>query len=246
MAVPQELVDGLGNVSYQLREKAEQDLTLWVQRNGKKGLDELSELKKKSQSPEVQSRLNNVISSFAMYEAIPGTRGYMGISMEPLLGALGIIRVIPNTPAAKSELQPNDKIIEIDGIDLSKKNDREDEAMTFVQSYVKSKKSGEMLTLKIERNGKKISKILKLADYYQLQARKDPFGRFGDGGIKIQPIPIKGWAGRGLRGDIDKDPLLEKQIPDPMQRLEFKIRQPKLLPANPELPPAIKDRRTEK
>ncbi len=162
MAVPQELVDGLGDESYKLREKAEQELAKWAKKNGEEGLDVLSELKKKAQSPEVQSRLDNVISGM---RAIPWTRGYMGIILVSELGSAGVSRLVPNTPAAKSGLQPNDKIIEIDGIDLSNKNNRIDEAMTFVQRYVKTKKAGEKLTLKIDRNGKKLPITFKLEDY---------------------------------------------------------------------------------
>jgi S1-C subfamily serine protease len=126
MAVPQELVDGLGDESYQLREKAEQELAQWPKKNGEKGLDVLSDLKKKVQSPEVKSRLDNVISGTVIFKAIPGTRGYMGIVLMPELGAVGIVRVVPNSPAAKSGLQPNDKIIRLDGINLAKKNNGAD------------------------------------------------------------------------------------------------------------------------
>jgi len=191
-AVPQELVDGLGNENYQLREKAEQDLTLWAKKNGEKTWGELNALKKKAQSPEVKSRLENVMSGVAVYKAIPGTQGFMGISMQAALGGSVITGVSPDTPAAKSGLQRNDKIIELDGIDLSKKNDDVDEATDFLRKYVKSKKSGEKLTVKIDRNGKILTKTLKLADYEKQMARLDPFGDFRNGGIQI--LPMQGGA----------------------------------------------------
>ena len=215
MAVPQELVDGLGDESYQLREKAEQELAQWAKKNGEKGLDVLSDLKKKVQSPEVKSRLDNVISGTVIFKAIPGTRGYMGIVLMPELGAVGIVRVIPNSPAAKSGLQPNDKIIRLDGINLAKKNNGADEAMEFVKRYVKSKKSGEKLTLLIVRNGKKLSKTLKLADYDKERGTLNQRGNFNNGGIQL----FQGQGG-GIQRNLKIIPGPENRNLNPQQRKE--------------------------
>ena len=215
MAVPQELVDGLGDESYQLREKAEQELAQWAKKNGEKGLDVLSDLKKKVQSPEVKSRLDNVISGTVIFKAIPGTRGYMGIVLIPELGAVGIVRVIPNSPAAKSGLQPNDKIIRLDGINLAKKNNGADEAMEFVKRYVKSKKSGEKLTLLIVRNGKKLSKTLKLADYDNERGPLNQRGNFNNGGIQLFP-----GQGGGIQRNLKIIPGPGNRNLNPQQRKE--------------------------
>ena len=215
MAVPQELVDGLGDESYQLREKAEQELAQWAKKNGEKGLDVLSDLKKKVQSPEVKSRLDNVISGTVIFKAIPGTRGYMGIVLIPELGAVGIVRVIPNSPAAKSGLQPNDKIIRLDGINLAKKNNGADEAMEFVKRYVKSKKSGEKLTLLIVRNGKKLSKTLKLADYDNERGPLNQRGNFNNGGIQL----FQGQGG-GIQRNLKIIPGPGNRNLNPQQRKE--------------------------
>ena len=215
MAVPQELVDGLGDESYQLREKAEQELAQWAKKNGEKGLDVLSDLKKKVQSPEVKSRLDNVISGTVIFKAIPGTRGYMGIVLMPELGAVGIVRVVPNSPAAKSGLQPNDKIIRLDGINLAKKNNGADEAMEFVKRYVKSKKSGEKLTLLIVRNGKKLSKTLKLADYDNERGPLNQRGNFNNGGIQL----FQGQGG-GIQRNLKIIPGPGNRNLNPQQRKE--------------------------
>ncbi len=215
MAVPQELVDGLGDESYQLREKAEQELAQWAKKNGEKGLDVLSDLKKKVQSPEVKSRLDNVISGTVIFKAIPGTRGYMGIVLMPELGAVGIVRVVPNSPAAKSGLQPNDKIIRLDGINLAKKNNGADEAMEFVKRYVKSKKSGEKLTLLIVRNGKKLSKTLKLADYDKERGTLNQRGNFNNGGIQLFP-----GQGGGIQRNLKIIPGPGNRNLNPQQRKE--------------------------
>jgi hypothetical protein len=216
MAVPQELVDGLGDESYQLREKAEQELAKWAKKNGEEGLDVLSNLKEKAKSPEVKSRLDNVISGIVIFKAIPGTRGYMGILLMPELGAVGVARVVPDTPAAKSGLQPNDRIIELDGIDLSKKNNRADEAMAFVQAYVKNKKAGEKLTLKVDRDGKKMGITLKLADYDKKIGQLNQFGNLNNGGIQILPM-----QGGGLQRNFKIIPRPRNRNVDPKQQLEM-------------------------
>lgn len=189
-AVPQELVEGLGNESYQHREKSEQELSLWAKERGETAFDELSEMKKKTSSPEVKSRLDNVLSGVHVYKAVPGTQGFMGISMEPILGGSVITGVNPDTPAERAGLRPNDKIIELDGIDLSEKNNHAEEATDFLRMYVRNKKSGEKLSIKIDRDGKILTKDLKLADYNTEITKLDPFGDMGGnmGGVQILPM----------------------------------------------------------
>jgi hypothetical protein len=203
-AVPQELVDDLGNESYQLREKAEKELTLWTKKEGEKAVDELDKMKEKVVSPEVRSRLESVIQ--AGYKAIPGTRGFMGISMNPVLGAAIVESVTPGTPAEKAGFRPNDKILELDGVDLTKKQNHLTEAMDFLRIYVKDKKAGEKLVVKIERNGEELTKELKLADYDKFMGgRIDPFG--GGGNNFNQRIEIKPMMG-GAQGNLRVMPQL--------------------------------------
>ncbi|MGJ8655723.1 MAG: PDZ domain-containing protein [Akkermansiaceae bacterium] len=238
-AVPQELVDGLGDESYQLREKSEKDLTLWAREKGEKGLTELDKMKEKVTSPEVRSRLENVMSGVTVYKAVPGTRGFMGISMQAVMGASVINAVTANTPAEKAGLQPNDKIIELDGVDLTKKNRHVDEATDFLRTYVKSKKAGEKLTVKIERGGKKLTKELKLADYDTQMGLLDPFGNGMNGGIEI--LPMQG----GLQGriqiaprpkNLNQNELKEEEI----LRLEMNMKRQAQMLNGAELPEEFK------
>ena len=134
----------------------------------------------------------------------------------PELGAVSIARLVPDTPAAKSGLQPNDKIIEIDGIDLTKKNNRADEAMTFVQKYVKIKKAGEKLSLKIDRDGKKMAITLKLADYDKKIGQLNQFGNLNNGGIQLLPMQRQ-----GIQRGIQIIPRPRNRDLDPKQRLEM-------------------------
>lgn len=203
-AVPQEILEGLGDESYQRREKSEEDLALWAKSRGETAFDELSELKKKSSSPEVKSRLDNVLSGVHVYKAVPGTQGFMGITMQSILGGSLITGVSPDTPAEKSRLLPNDKIIEIDGVDLSKKNNDVDEATDFLRMYVRNKKAGERLSIKIDREGKILTKDLKLADYNTEMMRLDPFAGGGDpfGGGGVQILPMQGGGNIRIRPQV--------------------------------------------
>lgn len=196
-AVPQNLVDDLGAENYELREKAEQDLAKWAKEKGQDSYEELSELKSKASSPEVKSRLENVMSGVIVYEAVPGTRGFMGISMQPRMGESFINTVTPESPAEKAGLKPSDVIIAIDGIDLAKKNKHLNEATDFIREYVKSKKEGEKLTVNINRNGKPMTIDIKLGNYDKYLKKGDQW-EMGNGVIQIRPIP--GGAGGGAGG----------------------------------------------
>jgi len=176
-AVPEDLVETLGNENYQKREDAERKLSAWAKGKGKKTFHDLEVVKEKARSPEVKMRLDNVLSSMTIYEPIPNTRGFIGIGMEPQMGGAFITRVQPDTPAEKHGLLVGDVIVEIDGIDLTKKRQQVDEAMNFLRSYVKTKNSGSKLTMKLLRNDKELLKELKLADYAKAQLNGIPLNQ---------------------------------------------------------------------
>ncbi len=226
----QEMVDRLGDDDFLTREKAEKELGLWVKDKGKEGFDELNELKKKETSPEILLRLDQVLSGMS-YSPIPGTQGFMGIAMFPIMGGSLISGVNPGTPAEKAGLQPNDKIIEIDGIDLSQKTQNLDEATDFLRIYVRTKKAGEKLSLKLDRNGNHLSKDLKLADYNTEMAR---LGEFGQQGIEILPMQgnrrifpqgkIQGLNAQQNQDEIDQlNRMLQDQLKGRNKHLELRI-----------------------
>lgn len=247
MAVPQELVDGLGDESYVNREKAEQDLTMWAKKNGEAGIGVLSELKKRARSPEVRSRLDNVISESSIYKAIPNTRGYMGVILMPELGAAFVDSVEPGTPASKAGLEAGDIIIEVDGIDLSKKNNDALEATAFLKRYVKTKKAGEKLSLKIKRGVQTFTKNLKLGNY---DAELKQLGIQNEG---IQIMPMQGNQ-RGGRMQIEifpqggknrklllKDRQLELKKGNLNLKFEFRLNNKDQPQNKKELPPEIQE-----
>jgi len=187
-AVPENLVETLGNEDYLQREDAEEKLTKWIKGKGKekrkKNLEELEQLKEKAKSPEVKMRLNNVLDRI-IFEPIPNTRGYIGIRMNPMMGGVSIAQVQPNTPAEKHGLKEGDVIIEIDGVDLTQKKLHFDEAMLFLRDYVKKKNAGDKLILKLLRNGDEMTKKLKLADYDRAE---------------LDGIPLRQLQGNNLQG----------------------------------------------
>ncbi len=233
-AVPQALVDGLGDESYQLREKAEQDLVTWAKGKGEGCLDELSDLKKKVESPEVKSRLDNVMSEVNVYKAVPGTRGFMGISMKPMIGSSLINVVSPGSPAEKAGLKVNDKIIELDGVDLSKKNAHANEAMDFLREYVKSKKEGEKLTVKIDRQGKILTKNVKLGNYDEYLKGLDLW-RMRNGAMP-QVIPMNG--GRVKPMQLNLSPKQRKE--NELGRLERSLKIQEQMLGREEFPQKLK------
>ena len=67
IAIPQDLVETLGNEDYLQREDAEEKLTKWTKGKGKKTFKALEQLKEKAKSPEVKMRLNNVLDRMTIF-----------------------------------------------------------------------------------------------------------------------------------------------------------------------------------
>jgi len=180
-------------------------------------------MKKKVRSPEVKMRLGNVMDSMTIYEPIPNTRGYIGISMNARLGGVIINLVQPKTPAEKHGLLVNDIITGIDDIDLTEKNTHFNEAMDFLRAYVKTKNSGSKLTLKLLRDGKEMTKELKLADYDKAQTNGVPLNQFQQQQFQQQQffnqqpqvLPLPNAGGKlqlKLQGRGGDEELLKMQI----------------------------------
>lgn len=222
-AVPQDLVETLGNENYQKREDAERKLSAWAKGKGKKTFQDLEAMKEKTRSPEVKMRLDNVLSSMTIYEPIPNTRGFIGIGMDSRMGGALITRVQPDTPAQKHGLLPGDIIVEIDDVDLTKKRQHHEEAMNFLRDYVKTKNSGSKLTMKLLRNDRELTKELKLADYDKAQLNQ--FQDFNQG-FQLLPQPNRGNLqfkmqlqdnDEGLRMQLDAQQLMEQMLEQQLQ-----------------------------
>ena len=232
IAIPQDLVETLGNEDYLQREDAEEKLTKWTKGKGKKTFKALEQLKEKAKSPEVKMRLNNVLDRMTIFEPIPNTRGYIGISMNAIMGGVSIAQVQPNTPAEKHGLKEGDVIIEIDGVDLTQKKLHFDEAMLFLRDYVKKKNAGDKLTLKLLRNGDEMTKELKLADYDRAELNGIPLRQLQGNnlqGRQVFPMPNGGnlqmqmqWGennldAEGLKLQLDAQNFMLEMMKDQMK-----------------------------
>lgn len=167
-AVPNDLLNKLDADEFAIRSKAQEDLMAWARAAKGGELKELKQALEKTDSPEVKMRLSDVLEN-STFMARPNTKGFVGISMNPQLGGVGILVVQPGTPAEKADLRVGDSIIEVDGKDMTAMKANPDMAMDFFSAYVKSKNAGEKLELKINRNGKILEKTLKLGDYDEFQ-----------------------------------------------------------------------------
>ena len=232
-AVPLDLVETLVNENFDQRVDAEKKLSAWVKGKDEKVYKELERMKEKAKSPEVKMRLGNVIDNM-QYDPIPNTRGYIGISMNALMGGVTINRVQPNTPAQKHGLLFGDVIVGIDDVDLTKKNQHIDEAMNFLRDYVKTKNSGAKLTLELRRDGKKLTKKLKLADYDKAQVNGVPLNQQG---LQLLPQP-NGGGNLRFRMQIEGDPEVLKMQLEAQEMLEQMLEQQ--MEMNPELKNFIK------
>ncbi len=163
-AVPGDLVEKLGADDFATRNEAQKGLLKWAKTAKKGDIKELKKMHDSAESPEVKVRLLDILDQ-NNYEALPNTRGFVGISMFPVNGGVQVNRVEKGTPAEKVGLKVGDLIEGVDGIDLSKKVKHAGEAQQYFSAYVKGKNAGEKLELKIKRNGKVIEKTLKLGDY---------------------------------------------------------------------------------
>ncbi len=173
-AVPQGLVESLGDEDFQRREAAQKELSTWTKGRGKETFNKLKELKQSSNSPEVKMRLETVLDEMVIPEPIAGTRGFIGISMDPMLGSVRVRSVHPGTPAEKKGLKVGDEIIGLDGKDLTLLNTEIMEASEFLGNYVKNKNAGDKLDLKVRRGEQVLEIKLKLGDYDQLMGQINP------------------------------------------------------------------------
>lgn len=192
MAVPLDLVETLGDEDFQQREAAQEKLSAWAKGKGKETFNEFEQLKQSNKSPEVKMRLDNVMEGMAIYEPIAGTRGFIGVTMNPMLGAVMVRSVHPGTPAEKKGLKVGDEIIKVDKTDLTKFKVNIQQATNFFSDYVKKKNAGDKLTLKIRRGDEEIDIELKLGDYDKLMKMNNmgniaPWG--GPLNPRLQQIP---------------------------------------------------------
>ena len=161
-----ELLHQLNDESFAKREGAHQQLMELLLAGGKKDLVAMKDFFKKTDLPEVKSRLGDLLDAVD-FTPIPNTRGFVGITMLP--GNKGVIvgAVHRGTAAEKARLKPGDEVVELDGKDLTQLRAQNKSSSQYFSDYVKGKKAGEKLKLKVMRGGKDIDITLKLGSYDQ-------------------------------------------------------------------------------
>ena len=113
-------------------------------------------------------------------------RGWMGVQAgERPDGKVEIAAVEPKSPAELAKLKEGDIIVKVDGKDISSS-----EAM---QSEIRSRKPGQDITVRIERDGKPQDIKVKLGEYTEVEARRDLALAFPR--LFPQETPPPGWKG---------------------------------------------------
>ena len=93
-------------------------------------------------------------------------RGWMGVQAgERPDGKVEIAAVEPKSPAELAKLKEGDIIVRVDGKDISSS-----EAM---QSEIRSRKPGQDITVRIERDGKPQDLKVKLGEYTEMEAKRE-------------------------------------------------------------------------
>lgn len=159
------MVEKLSNPDFLEREKAQKQLQTWIHKLKARSILPLKEHYLSSKSPEVKARLLKLLERSVNENHGIVTRGFVGIQMAPLKGAVSISEVQPNTPAAKHGLLNGDVIAKVDDEDLSKIIETDEAAMEFFSAYIKSKRAGDSVTLHIQRNNKPKQIEIILGDY---------------------------------------------------------------------------------
>lgn len=217
-AVPKELIKKLDADEFATRSKAQKDLMKWAEKAKPDEIKELRMVYQNVDSPEVKFRLEDVLD-LSVYEAVPNTRGFVGISMGEMFGGVRVDRVERNTPAHKVGLRVGDIIEGVDKHDLTPKKANIEEATQFFSRYVKSKNAGEKLQLKVRRNGDLLEKTLKLGDYDKFNnqvLRQQNQMIFPDNGnrfqvrpgiqLRVQPMPRN-----APKADLEQQEKLRKE-----------------------------------
>ena len=153
--VPAELVAALGHEKFKERHVAQKSLLAWGKKDPGGSIESLYHLYRKAENPEVRLRSREVLKSLViLQQPLPG-QGYLGIQMDTarwkddqgvVQPAVLITDVREGTAAAVAKLKANDLIIGVDQVVF------DDLAPTRrFADYIKSKKPGDEITLKVRR-----------------------------------------------------------------------------------------------
>lgn len=178
MAVASDLPDGsiqkLGSDQFEERQAAYAELKKWTKENIRTSPESLREVWSQSSDPEVKTRCYTLMKEALISRQFGRGKGFVGIMMDlAVIGGqaqgkaracISIVQVVPDTPAQKAGLLVGDRICGVDAVDFNKlpvKDQRVDIRSIF-QTYVKSKHPDDVITLHLERAGKKMDQEVTL------------------------------------------------------------------------------------
>jgi C-terminal processing protease CtpA/Prc len=149
------LVATLGDAAYARRELAQRQLIERGLAEPEPVLDECLRAMAATRDPEVRTRLRQVLAAVVDAAIYRRPRSYLGIQLnqkvqaaadgEPRIG-IEVASIVPNSPAARADVQPGDAIRRVDGRDVSG-----EKALTEFVQYVQSRQPGTRLRLGLGR-----------------------------------------------------------------------------------------------
>ena len=152
-----QLFNQLGSNRYEIRQKAHDQILEKGKKNKDSILDRSLDIYLKAPAPEIRYRLRSAMFGIVSGDLRP--EGFIGIRMmdSPMriinggavenIRAVQILSVVPNSAASKVGLKPGDRITHLDG----KAFKFQSPAYVELSKYIRSKDSGERVTLNINR-----------------------------------------------------------------------------------------------
>ncbi len=128
-------------------------------------------------------------------------RGWIGVSVREEEGKVEIVDIDPKSPAELSKLKMGDVILKIDGKDIT--------SSQALSSEVRSRKPGQDVTVRIERDGKPADVKVKLGEFTEDEAKRELellFPRFFAPRV---PAPLEPRSPK-----LEKAPQVPKMLPE--------------------------------
>ncbi|MFC5049864.1 PDZ domain-containing protein [Rubritalea spongiae] len=173
-AEQKQLIEQLGAESFEVRQRAYDELKAWALNNEKHSMSLLYDALQQPLTPEVNMRLDQILREIVLVEQFGRPQGFIGIELGSLLIAIDgeqvpavmVNRVIPESAAAKEGLKAGDIISSLEGKRMTEhelRNARMTAEAMFI-SRVGKKFKGDQLRLGIFRDGKEQEMVLTLGE----------------------------------------------------------------------------------
>lgn len=121
--LPAQAYERLGSMQFKEREAAQADLLTWGRSHPDAAMTELLRHSRAAPDPEVRKRCWDTLRELVMDQYLKEGEGYLGIGLQTEMvevpgevkarSAIRVLRVQPDTPAAKAGLRENDLIVSV-------------------------------------------------------------------------------------------------------------------------------------